>query len=179
MPYPRSIQVPTLVSGSSFAATGSALSAGALGFDLFQIALLPLMAYMLYSLLNKKGLAVTFVVIVLVLLMPFPTPQWGPSVSYYWQWGEGQAKVFETFLLLLAMYLAQRGKPYLSGVALAFGFFDPRFGLLALPVFAYYNWGNLKKAFGSLVVALVVSNVMLLYPGLGQALSAWFSVLVS
>jgi hypothetical protein len=66
------------------------------------------------------------------------------------------------------MYLAQRGKPYLSGVALAFGFFDPRFGLLALPVFAYYNWGNLKKAFGSLVVALVVSNVMLLYPGLGQ-----------
>jgi hypothetical protein len=138
-----------------------------LAFNIFQFALLPFMAYLLYSLLNKKGLAITFIVIVVALLMPSPTPQWGPSVAYYWQWGEGQAKVLETFLLLLGLYLGQRGKPYLSGVALAFGFFDPRFGLLALPVFAYYNWGSLKNAFGSLAVMLGVSNLVLLYPGLG------------
>jgi hypothetical protein len=136
-------------------------------FDIIQFALLPFMAYMLYCLLGKKGLAVTFVVIVIALLQPFPTPQWGASVSYYWQWGEGQAKVLETFLLLLSLYLGFRKKPLLSGVALAFGFFDPRFGLLALPMFVYYNWGALRKAFGSLGVMLVASNLMLLYPGLG------------
>jgi hypothetical protein len=32
-------------------------------FDLVQFALLPLMAYMLYHLLSKQGLAVTFLVI--------------------------------------------------------------------------------------------------------------------
>jgi uncharacterized membrane protein len=102
------------------------------------------------------------------LLLPFPTSQWGFSPSYYWQWGEGQAKVFVTFLLLLSYYFGSRGRPYLSGVALAFGFFDPRFGLLALPLFIMYNRKNLKAATASTISALVLSNLMLLYPGMGS-----------
>lgn len=137
-----------------------------LAFDIAQFALLPVMAYLLYKLLGNKPLAVTFVVMIIALLLPFPTPQRGFSLSYYWQWGEGQAKVFDTFLLLLSFYFGSRGRPYLSGVALAFGFFDPRFGLLALPLFVMYNRKNLKAATVSVIGSLAASNAMLLYPGM-------------
>jgi hypothetical protein len=137
-------------------------------FDVAQFALLPLMAFLLYKLLGGKPLALTFVVMVIALLLPFPMPQRGLSLSYYWQWGEGQAKVLVTFLLLLSFYFGSRGRPILSGIALAFGFFDPRFGLLALPLFVNYNRKNLKVATASMVSALVLSNLILLYPGMGS-----------
>jgi hypothetical protein len=137
-------------------------------FDVFQFLLLPLMAFLLYRLLEKKGLAIAFVVAIIALLMPSPTPNWGFSAIYYWQWGEGQAKVFSTFLLLLSFYFGSRGKQYLSGAALALGFFDPRFGLLALPLFVMYNRKNLKASTLSAVATLGVSNAMLLYPGMGS-----------
>jgi hypothetical protein len=140
-----------------------------LAFDIFQFLLLPLMALLLYRMLEKKGLALTFIVMVIALLLPFPTSQWGFSPSYYWQWGEGQAKVLEMFLLLLSIYLASRGRSVLSGVVLAFGFFDPRFGLLAVPLFVMYNWKSLKLALPSLAGALVLSNIVLFYPGTGAS----------
>jgi len=139
-----------------------------LSFDIIQFMLLPLMAYLLYKLLENKPLAVTIAVMIIALLLPFPTINQGLSPSYYWQWGEGQAKVFLTFLLLLSFYLGSRGKPYLSGIALAFGFFDPRFGLLALPLYIMYNRKNLKAASVSLIGALALSNGMLLYPGMAS-----------
>lgn len=139
-----------------------------LAFDIVQFTLLPLMAYLLYKLLSDKPLVVILAVMVIALLLPFPTPQRGVSTIYYWQWGEGQAKVFVTFLLLLSFYFGSRGKPYLSGVAFAFGFFDPRFGLLALPLFIMYNRKNLKAATASLLSSLALSNVMLLYPGMAS-----------
>ena len=138
-------------------------------FDIVQFLLLPVMAYMLYKLLDNKHLAITFAVTAIALLMPFPTAQWGFSPSYYWQWGEGQAKVFITFLLLLSFYLGKIGKPYLSGIAFAFGFFDPRFGLLAIPLYIMYNRPNIKKATISAIASLVASNAVLLYPGLGSS----------
>ncbi len=138
-----------------------------LAFDIVQFMLLPAMAFLLYRLLGNKHLAVTFVVMVIALLLPFPTAAWGFSPSYYWQWGEGQAKVFVTFLLLLSFYLGSRGKPVLSGIVFAFGFFDPRFGLLAIPFFVMYNRKNLKAATASAIGALVLSNLMLLYPSMG------------
>ena len=137
-------------------------------FDIVQFMLLPAMAFMLYKLLGSKHLAVTFAVMVIALLLPFPTANWGLSPSYYWQWGEGQAKVFLTFLLLLSFYLGSKGRPVLSGVALAFGFFDVRFGLLAIPLFIWYNRKNLKVATASAIGALALSNLMLLYPGMGS-----------
>jgi len=137
-------------------------------FDIVQFLLLPIMAYFLYKILGGKSLAVTFAVIVIALLLPYPTVQWGFSPSYYWQWGEGQAKVFLTFLLLLSFYLGSRGKPALSGIAFAFGFFDPRFGLLGIPLFIMYNRKNIKSAAVSAVGALFLSNAMLLYPGVGS-----------
>jgi hypothetical protein len=139
-----------------------------LTFDIAQFALLPLMAYLLYKLLESKPLAVTLVVMIIALLLPFPTLRWGLSLSYYWQWGEGQAKVFVTFLLLLNLYFGNRDRPYLSGIAFAFGLFDPRFGLLALPLFIMYNRKNLKAATASTITTLALSNLMLIYPGMGS-----------
>ncbi|MGZ4851145.1 MAG: hypothetical protein ACXV2C_07180 [Candidatus Bathyarchaeia archaeon] len=139
-----------------------------LAFDIVQFALLPLVAYLLYKILGNKPLLVTFVMMIIVLLLPFPAPQRGISLSYYWQWGEGQAKVLVTFLLLLSFYFGSQGRPILSGIALAFGFFDPRFGLLALPLFVLYNWKNLKVSTASLVGSLALSNAMLLYPGMAS-----------
>jgi len=81
-----------------------------IAFDIFQFMLLPLKAFLLYSLLGKKNLAVTLAVAVIVFI-PLPLQHWGPLATYYWQWAEGQAKVFETFLFLLAFYLGTRGKP--------------------------------------------------------------------
>lgn len=141
-------------------------------FDIVQFLMLPLMAYFIYKIESDKPLAITFIVIVVALLLPFPTSQWGFSPSYYWQWGEGQAKVFITFLLLLSFYLGWRGKPILSGVAYAFGFFDPRFGLLAVPLFVAYNRKNLKAAGASAIGSILLSNAVLLYPGMGSGFTA-------
>jgi len=138
-----------------------------LAFNLLQFLLLPIIAYLLYRLLCSKHLAVTFAVMVIALLLPFPSPNGGLSLSYYWQWGEGQAKVFLTFLLLLSFYLGNKGKPTLSGIALALGFFDVRFGLLAIPLFIIYNRKNIKTATASAIGTLAISNLMLLYPGMG------------
>ncbi len=136
-------------------------------FDIIQFLFLPLMAYMLYNLLNKKHLAISIAVMTIVLLLPLPGTQWGLFPSYYWQWGEGQAKVFLTFLLLLSFYFGKKGRPILSGIAFAFGFFDPRFGLLAIPLYAMYNRKNYKIAAVSAIISLGLSNLMLLYPGMG------------
>ena len=137
-------------------------------FDVFQFLLLPLIAYMSYELVRKKGLAVTLIVSVIVLLQPSPLPHWSFSVPYYWQWKEGQAKVFETFLLLLSFYLGSVGKPKLSGIALALSVFDPRFALVALPLFVMYNKDKILASVTALIGTLVASNLMLLYPGLGM-----------
>jgi len=172
LPYPEAYKyLPTfLLVTSPFLALN--YQQALLAFDVVQFLFLPLMAYMLYKLLGSKPLAVTFIVMAIVLVLPYPTTQWGFSPSYFWQWGEGQAKVFVAFLLLLSFYLGSRGKPVLSGVALAFGFFDPRFGLLAIPLFIMFNRKNLKPATASLFIALAASNLMLLYPGLGANFTA-------
>lgn len=139
-----------------------------LAFDIIQFLLLPVMAFMLYRLLEDKHFAITLVVMAIALLLPLPTARGGLFSSYYWQWGEGQAKVLLAVLLLLSFYFGSKNRPVLSGIALAFGFFDVRFGLLAVPLFIMYNRKNLKTAGASAISALAISNLMLLYPGMGS-----------
>ena len=135
-------------------------------FDIVQFLMLPLMAFFIYKIESGKPIWVAFIICVVTLLLPYPSPGYGFSLSYYWQWGEGQAKVFITFLLILSFYLGWRGKPVLSGIAYAFGFFDPRFGLLAVPLFVAFNKKNMKVAGLSAIVSGVLSNAMLLLPGM-------------
>lgn len=134
-------------------------------FDAFQFLLLPLMALMTYRLVRGKGGAVTLIIATVVLLQPSPTLQWGLSVSYYWQWAEGQAKVLETFLLLLSFYLGDRGKPRLSGAAFGLAAFDPRFALISVPLFLAYNRRRLRGAALGAASVVLASNFAFLVPG--------------
>jgi hypothetical protein len=140
---------------------GSALVA----FDIFQFALLPLIAFMIYYLLKGKSLAVASVVVALVLVLPIPLPtiHWSISFSYYWQWAEGQCKVLETFLLLSALALARSGRPRSAGVAYAFAAFDPRLAILAAPLMLAYTKDVRTTAIYT-AGTLVVSNLALFYP---------------
>jgi hypothetical protein len=140
---------------------------GLIAFDIFQFALLPLIALLLYNLLYRKGLVVVLVVTAIVLL-PLPLPHWGPFATYFWQWAEGQAKVFETFLFLSAFYFGAKSKPLVSGVIFAFAAFDPRFGLLGLPLFLFYNKDHLASSIKTGVAAFILSNLILFYPPTGM-----------
>ncbi len=139
-------------------------------FDAIQFALLPIIAFLLYSLLEKKNPAVAFLVLVLVLLLPYPMPGRGISVSYFMSWAEGQAKILLSFLLLVSFYLGYKGKPVLSGIVFALGAFDPRFAVLGLPLFLFYNKDKLKTALIPMVIALVATNFMIFYPGTAKGL---------
>jgi hypothetical protein len=137
-------------------------------FDVFQFLLLPLMAWLIYELTKDRGITAAVVVAVIVLVLPSPTLQWGISVAYYWQWAEGQAKVLETFLLVLSFYLGKSGRPYLSGITLGIAAFDPRFALVALPLFILYNRSKLLGAFLGGAVTLLLTDADLLIPGMGS-----------
>ena len=89
-------------------------------------------------------------------------------MTYFWQWGEGQAKVLETFLLMLAFYLGKGQRPRLSGVVLGLAAFDPRFVLIGLPLFLTYNRGRMLSSVVAALGTFAVSNFMLLYPGIGS-----------
>jgi hypothetical protein len=136
-------------------------------FDIFQFLLLPLVALLVYELTKEKGVAVALAVAIIALLLPSPSLHWSLSAAYYWQWGEGQSKVVETFLLLLGLYLGKARRPLLSGAVFALGAFDPRFALAALPLFVMYNRPAIRRAFGAGAATLLATNLTLLIPGLG------------
>jgi hypothetical protein len=137
-------------------------------FDVMQLLLLPLVAYLLYELLKAKGVVAAVVVAAVALLLPSPGPQWGISAAYFWQWGEGQSKVLETFLLVFSFYLGKSGRPGLSGAVFALSAFDPRFTLLGTPLFVMYNRTQLKRSSTAGACVLLATNVFLLYPPLGS-----------
>ena len=104
----------------------------------------------------------------IALLLPSPTPHWSLSVAYYWQWAEGQSKVVETLFLLLSFYLGKTGRPVLSGASLALSAFDPRFTLVAMPLFILYNRRTLGLAAASGLAVFLATNAVLLYPPIGS-----------
>ncbi len=149
-------------------------------FDIFQFLLLPLIGILVYQLTKEKGWAITVIAEVLVLLLPAAAPGWGFSVGYFWQWKEAQSKVIETLLLMGSFYLGKKDRPVWSGIALGIAFFDPRFALVALPLFLTYNSAKLSLSLKTLLITLTLSNLPLLYPGVGLSfLSMVFSTGVS
>lgn len=136
-------------------------------FDVLQFLLLPMIGLLVYSLTRERGWAITVIAEVFVLLLPSALPGWGFSVGYFWQWKEGQSKVLETLLLTLSFYLGARGRAAWSGLTMGIAFFDPRFGLVATPLFLTCNSRKSASAVKALVVTLVVSNLPLLYPRIG------------
>jgi len=141
-----------------------------LAFDLFQLLLLPFIAFLLYQIMKGRGVVAISVVESAVLLAPSPFPGWGLSAAYYWQWGEGQAKVLITFLLILALYMAKYGHPKLAGVVCALASFDPRFLVLAVPLLASYSKGKWTQVAAPFAATFGVLNLPLLSPGVAAGM---------
>jgi hypothetical protein len=136
-------------------------------YDVFQFLLLPLIGILVYYLTREKGWAITVIAEVLALLLPAAVPGQGFSVGYYWQWNEGQSKVLETLLLTASFYLGTRGRAVWSGFLLGIAFFDPRFALVATPLFLACNATRTYVAVKVLLATLILSNLILFYPGVG------------
>ena len=79
-------------------------------------------------------------------------------------------------MLLLSLYLAYANRPRLSGMILGVSFFDPRFWLIALPLFLTFNKRKLYPSVIALVATGIICNLPLLYPGTG---SGFLSMLIS
>jgi len=77
--------------------------------------------------------------------------------------------VFETLLLSLSFYLGKTGRASWSGLALGLAFFDPRFAVIALPLFLTYNKIRIMPAIRALLGILALSNLPLLYPEMGSS----------
>ena len=135
-------------------------------YDIVQFSLLPLIGILVYNLTKEKGWAIMIIAEVITLLMPVIAPRWGFSVAYFWQWNEGQSKVLETLLLTLSFYLGKRGRSAWSGLALGLAFFDPRFAIVAIPLFLMYNETKIDLAVRAVIGTVILSNLPLLYPGL-------------
>jgi hypothetical protein len=132
-------------------------------FDLIQFVLLILIAYLIYYMLRRENIAVIGIVSVIALLLPFSTnPSWGISEAYFWQWAEAQSKVLELALILLSFYFGARKKPVLSGIFYGLSFFDPRFSLVAIPLFIALNRGRISKATMVTILTLLVTNLPIL-----------------
>lgn len=145
-------------------------------FDYAQFLLLPLIVYFLYRLSHSKSLLTISLLVIVSVLQPSPTAHWGLSISYFWQWEEGQDKVLNLALLLASYYFALIRRPVLSGFTFALASFDPRFLILAVPLFLFYNKSCLRKAVTSFVILLLVLNSFLLIPGVW---SGYFSMVMT
>jgi len=143
-------------------------------WNVFQFLLMPVIGLLLYKALKNVNVIVIIGVIWIALLQPIPFPphytlsfyDLYTSQSFYWRWGEGNAKVFAAFLIVATYYLSKSRRPYLAGLAYGLAFFDPRFPLYALPLFLMVNWGQHKEFAAATVATLVAGDVILLYDGL-------------
>jgi hypothetical protein len=137
-------------------------------FDVIQFFLLALIAYIICYLLKGRSVVAVSIALVLSILQPFPYSHSFLSVSYYWQWAEGQNKVLNTALILTSYLFARRGNTATSGIFLALGAFDVRFLLLGLPLFFVYNKSSWKRAGLAFLFSFVLVNSMLFYPAVAS-----------
>ncbi|MBT0158569.1 hypothetical protein G4O51_01130 [Candidatus Bathyarchaeota archaeon A05DMB-2] len=157
-----------------------------IAFNLVQLALMPVLAFFVYKLVEDKNLALAILACIVVLINPLPSlpltqaasrtlyyrftsinPQTF-SWSYYWGYVCGNAHVLQPVFLVGAMYFGFVKKPWLSGLMFALSAFDPRFALLALPLIAWYNRKTLLRFVAGSAVFLSAMNLpFFFYHGIG------------
>ncbi|MCJ7631697.1 hypothetical protein MUP77_04750 [Candidatus Bathyarchaeota archaeon] len=144
------------------------------------------LAFFVYKLVKDKNLILAAVACTVVLIAPLPSlplnqagiqlfhyrftsinPQTF-SWSYYWGWVCGQAHILQPVFLVGAMYFGTIKKPWLSALMFAFGSFDPRFSLLALPLIAWYNRKTISAFIVGTIIFFLITNLpFFLYYGIG------------
>jgi hypothetical protein len=155
-------------------------------FDILQFALIPALAFFVYKILKDKNLVLGSIAAVIVLIDPLPSPSIGSSAisflhyrvaslnpqsfspSYYSGYILGNAHILQTVLLVGALYFGFAKKPWLSALLFAFGVFDPRPALLALPLLLWYNRHFILKFVGGAAAFLAATNLpFFFYYGVG------------
>ncbi len=156
-------------------------------FDIMQFLLILALAFFVYKLVKDKNLFFASIVAVIILVAPsLFLPSAGYSIvnslqtfspNYYSGYFLANAHILQTVLLVGALYFGFTKKPWLSALLFAFGSFDPRGALFALPLLSWYNRHSIKKfIFGSTVFLLVTNLPFFLYYGVGfEFLQATFS----
>ena len=157
-------------------------------FDLFQLALIPALAFCVYKIIKEKNLVLGAIATVTVLIDPLPSLPINSvtvhlfqhhvlgvnvqsfSPSYYSAYVLANAHILQAVLLVGALYLGFTKKPWLSALLFAFGAFDPRAALFAFPLLL---WFNRQKIFqfitGSVAFILATNLPFFFYNGIGFA----------
>jgi hypothetical protein len=146
-------------------------------FDLVQLALIPALAFFVYKIVKDKNLVFAAIAAIIILIEPLPAPPINQgalnllqcrffslnlqslSPSYYAGYVLANAHVLQAILLVGALYFGFTKKPWLSALLFAFGSFDPRASLLALPLLLWYNRKGILPFIAGAVSFLAITNL--------------------
>ena len=146
-------------------------------FDIIQFALIPLLAFFVYKMVKDKSLVFASLAAVIVLIQPLPTPPLNQeplnflqnrffslnlqsfSPGYYVGYALANAHVLQVTLLVGALYFGFTKKPWISALLFAFGAFDPRWALLAIPLLLFYNRKKILSFIAGAALFLAITNL--------------------
>lgn len=146
-------------------------------FDILQFGLIPVLAFFVYKMVKDKKLVFGALAALIILIEPLPTPpidqaslsllhywffSFNPqslSPSYYIGYSLANAHVLQTTLLVGALYFGFAKKPWFSALLFAFGAFDPRGALIALPLLLWYNRNKLWSFIAGSAAFLAITNL--------------------
>ncbi len=138
-------------------------------FDIFQIALIPALAFFVYKLVKDKSFVVGAITAVIVMIDPLPsllTNSAGVTLSlgsfapsYAVGYALVNAHILQTILLVGALHFGYSKKPWFSALLFAFGILDPRAALLALPLLLWYNRQKLLQFIAGSAIFIGITNL--------------------
>jgi hypothetical protein len=146
-------------------------------FDILQFALIPFLAYFVYKIVKEKSFVFASIATFIVLIQPLPTPPLNQGVLNFFQfrffllnlqsispgyfvgYALANAHVIQVTLLVGALYFGFTKKPWISALFLAFGSFDPRGALLALPLLLFYNRNKIFSFITGAASFLTITNL--------------------
>jgi len=146
-------------------------------FDIIQFASIPLLAYFVYKIVKEKSLVFASLAAAIVLIQPLPTPPLNQgalnflqfrffsvnlqsfSPGYFVGYALANAHVIQVTLLVGALYFGFIKKPWISALFFAFGVFDPRGALFALPLLLFYNRKKILSFITGAVSFLAITNL--------------------
>jgi hypothetical protein len=146
-------------------------------FDIIQFALIPLLAFFVYKMVKDKSLVFATISSVIILIQPLPTPPLNQkalnllqfrffslnpssfSPGYYVAYALANAHVLQVTLLVGALYFGFTKKPLISALLFAFGVFDPRGALVAVPLLLFYNRKKILSFLGGAALFLSITNL--------------------
>ena len=147
-------------------------------FDLLQIALMPALAFFVYKLVKDKTLSLGGTAAIIIMIDPLPSPLTNSSglhlnlgffaPSYYLGYVLVNAHIVQTILLVGALYFGFAKKSWLSALLFAFGSFDPRAALVAIPLLVWYNRQKIVQfLIGALSFIAATNLPFFFYYGIG------------